>query len=186
MARKPPPKPEKDKGTSKRPDVRRDSGAGFPPRSPRVGNRRATFEYHIIEKVECGMELLGTEVKSLRAGNASLDGAFARIRNGQVYLCGCNIAIYPQAKGALQHDPLRERRLLLHGRQIGQFQKHTDQKGHTLIPLALYFKDGWAKCELAAAVGKRAYDKRQAIQQRQQQRDISRAMHRPREGPQSR
>lgn len=144
------------------------------PKQPQVRNRQARFNYEILEKVECGITLTGTEVKSLRAGNASLAGAFARIRDGEAFLCGANIAIYPQAVGSLQHDPLRERKLLLHRRQIRQLEAHVLQKGHTLVPLALYFKSGWAKCELAAAVGKRAYDKRQAIQKRQQERDIHR------------
>ena len=143
---------------------------------PRVKNRRTRFDYEIIEKVECGLELLGTEVKSLRAGNASLEGAFAKICGDEVFLCGVNIAEYCQAVGALQHDPLRDRKLLLHRRQIHKLQTHVTQKGHTLVPLALYFKAGWAKCELAAAVGKRDYDKRRSIQNRQQKRDIDREM----------
>ena len=147
-------------------------------RWPRIQNRRARFEYHILEKLECGIALAGTEVKSLRAGNATLEGAFARIRAGEVYLCGANIAVYPQAVGALQHDPVRERKLLLHVRQVRQLEAHVLQKGHTLIPLALYFNKGWAKCELAATVGKRAYDKRQTIQKRQHQRDMDRQMRR--------
>ena len=145
-------------------------------RRPRIKNRRARFDYEIIEKVECGLELLGTEVKSLRAGNASLEGAFARIRGDEVFLCGANIAEYRQAVGALQHDPVRDRKLLLHRRQIHKLQTHVLQKGHTLVPLALYFKAGWAKCELAAAAGKRAYDKRRSIQNRQHQRDIDRQL----------
>ena len=149
---------------------------------PRVGNRRAFHDYTILEKVECGMELLGTEVKSLRAGNANLGGAFARIRAGQVYLCGCNIAVYPMAAGALQHDPLRERRLLLHGRQIDKLMAHVAQKGHTLVPLALYFKAGWAKCELGAAIGKRQYDKRETIRAKQQDREVSREVSRRKYG----
>lgn len=143
---------------------------------PRVRNRRATFDYHILEKVESGMALVGTEVKSLRAGNASLAGAYGRITNGEVFLCGANIAVWPQAVGVLQHDPLRRRKLLLHRRQVRQLEKHVAQKGHTLVPLALYFKNGWAKCELGAAVGRRAYDKRQVIRKRQQQRDLRRAL----------
>ena len=148
------------------------AGAG----SPTIRNRRARFDYQVLEKVECGITLRGTEVKSLRAGNASLEGAYARIRDGEVFLCGANIAIWPQAVGDLQHDPLRERKLLLHSGQIRQLAKHTAQKGHTLVPLALYFRKGWAKCELAAAAGKRTYDKRQTIQKRQQQRDVDRAL----------
>ncbi|MCK4624878.1 MAG: SsrA-binding protein SmpB [Phycisphaerae bacterium] len=148
------------------------------PRSPRVSNRRARFDYEILEKVECGLALVGTEVKSLRNANASLEGAFAHIRGSEVYLCGANIVEYKQAVGTLQHDPLRDRKLLLHRRQIRKLQTHVLQKGHTLIPLALYFKAGWAKCELGIAVGKRSYDKRRSIQDRQQKRDIDRQMKR--------
>ena len=151
---------------------------GGDPRTPRVSNRRAFHDYHILEKVECGLELRGTEVKSLRAGSATLDGAYAAIRDGQVYLCGATIAVYPQATGVLQHDPMRDRKLLLHAGQIHKLQVHTSQKGHTLVPLALYFKKGWAKCEIGAAMGKRAYDKRQAIRTRQQKRDVDRELKR--------
>jgi SsrA-binding protein len=141
---------------------------------PRIRNRRATFDYELLEKVEAGMELLGTEVKSLRAGNATLENSFAAIRGGEVFLCGATIAVYPQAIGKLQHDPTRDRKLLLHRRQIALLSAHVEQKGHALIPLALFFKDGWVKCEIAAAVGRKSYDKRQAIQKREQQRDIDR------------
>ena len=139
-------------------------------------NRKARHDYEVLETLEAGIALTGTEVKSLRAGNATLAGAFGQLRGDQVYLCGANIAVYPQAVGQLQHDPLRDRRLLLHRRQIRKLQVHVAQKGHALIPLALYFKKGWAKCELTAATGKRAYDKRHAIQKRQQQRDMDRAL----------
>ena len=155
-----------------------EKGSEGKDRWPRIGNRRARFDYQILAKIECGIELLGTEVKSLRAGNASLAGAYARINGGQVFLCGANIAVYPQAVGSLQHDPVRDRKLLLRRRQIHELTAHVDQKGHTLVPLALYFKDGWAKCELASAVGKRHYDKRQAIQKRDHQRDIDRHLRR--------
>lgn len=145
------------------------------PRTARISNRRAFFDFAILEKLETGIQLTGTEVKSLRAGNASLDGAFGMLRDNQVYLVGANIAIYPQAKGSLQHDPMRDRKLLVHKRQIESIKAHVDQKGHTLVPLAIYFKAGWAKCELAAAAGKRAFDKRESIQKREQQRDMQRA-----------
>ncbi len=165
--------------------AKKRSGKGEPdadsdPNTPRISNRRAWHDYRILEKVECGIELLGTEVKSLRAGSASLEGAFARISDGEAFLCGANIAVYPQAVGALQHECLRDRKLLLHGRQISKLEVHVAQKGHTLIPLALYFKKGWAKCELGAAVGKQAYDKRRDLQKRQQQRDIQRELRRRR------
>jgi SsrA-binding protein len=151
------------------------------PRTPRIANRRAHFDFELLEKVEAGMELLGTEVKSLRAGNATLEGAFATIRGGEVWLCGANIAVYPQAVGQLQHDPLRDRKLLLKKRQVAQLEAHVAQRGHTLVPLAIYFKAGWAKCEIAAARGRRAFDKRQAIQKREHQREIQRQQSRRRE-----
>jgi len=144
------------------------------PASPRIFNRRARYDFDILEVVECGMELFGTEVKSLRAGAARIEEAHARLRNGEVYLVGANIAQYPQAAAAAQHDPDRPRRLLLHRRQILPLAAHVNQKGHTLVPLAVYFKRGWAKCELGLAVGRRRYDKREAIRKRDQQRDIAR------------
>lgn len=148
------------------------------PKSPRIINRKARHDYHIIEVVECGIELTGTEVKSLRAGQAKIDEAYARIDDGQVYLVGANIALYPQAAGAMQHVPARDRKLLLHRNQIRQLQVHVRQKGKTLIPLAMYFKRGWAKCEIGIAVGKKQYDKRQDLKKRDQQREIGRELHR--------
>ncbi len=146
---------------------------------PRIVNRKARHEYHILEVVECGMELLGTEVKSLRAGSVQIDDAHARVRDGEVFLVGANIAAYPQA-GPTQHEPMRDRKLLLRRGQIEQLGAHVAQKGKTLVPLAVYFKKGWAKCELGIVVGKRAYDKRQALRKRDQQREINREMTRRR------
>ena len=148
--------------------------------SRRITNRRAKHNFHILEVVECGIELLGTEVKSLRAGNAKIDEAHARVINGEVFLVGANIAQYPNAAGVLQHEPTRNRKLLLRRRQIAQLDAHVRQKGKTLIPLAVYFKRGWAKCELGVAVGKKHYDKRRDIRERDQQRDIEREMSRRR------
>lgn len=147
----------------------------------RIVNRKARHEFHIVEVVECGVELAGTEVKSLRRGQAKIDDGFARIRGGEVFLIGTNIAPYPSASPAFQHDPGRDRRLLLHRRQIAQLQMHVVQKGRTLVPLAVYFKNGWAKCELAMAVGKRRYDKRESIRKRDQQREIARELRRRRQ-----
>ena len=146
----------------------------------RITNRKAWHDFHISEVVECGVELTGTEVKSLRAGQAKIDDAYARVRNGELFLVGANIATYPQAAAAMQHSPTRDRRLLAHHRQIAQILTHVKHKGHTLVPLAIYFKRGWAKCELGIAVGKRQYDKREAIRKREQQRDIQREMRRRR------
>jgi len=147
-------------------------------RRARVANRKARHEYHIIEVVECGLALTGTEVKSLREGRAKIDEGYARVRDGEAFLVGVNISPYPNAAPAMQHDPLRERKLLLRRRQIAQLETHGRQKGKTLVPLALYFKGGWAKCELGVAVGKRSYDKREAIRKRDQQREMQREMRR--------
>lgn len=157
----------------------KQSGEGKP-RSVRIGNRRALRDYHIVEKVEAGLSLTGTEVKSLRAGQAKIDEAYARIDNGEVFLVGANIAIYPHAKGDLQHEPTRKRKLLLHRRQIAALQQHLHQKGRTLVPLAMYFKGSWAKVELGIAEGKRQYDKRQDLKKKEHRRDMERATRRRR------
>jgi SsrA-binding protein len=146
------------------------------PKGVRIQNRKARHDYHILEVVEAGVELLGTEVKSLRGGQAKIDDAYARIRDGQAYLVGANIAMYPNAADGMQHDPMRDRRLLLHRRQIHQIESHVKQKGKTVVPLAIYFSRGWAKCELGIVEGKRQYDKRQAIRKRDQQREIAREL----------
>ncbi len=148
--------------------------------SPRIVNRRARHDFHILEVVECGMELLGTEVKSLRAGQAKIDEAYARIRDDEVFLVGATISPYPQAAEGMQHEPTRDRKLLLRRRQIDQLATYVRQKGKTVVPLTIYFKRGWAKCELGIAEGKRLYDKRQAIRKRDQQREINREMSRRR------
>ena len=146
------------------------------PRGVRIQNRKARHDYHISEVVECGLALVGTEVKSLRAGQAKIDDAFARVRNGEVFLVGANIAAYPHASAAFQHLPTRDRKLLLHSRQIRLIEAHVNQKGKTVIPLVVYFKHGWAKCELGIAVGKRHYDKRDTVRKRDQQREIAREL----------
>jgi len=150
------------------------------PKTPRIANRRARHDYHINEVVECGIELTGTEVKSLRAGQAKIDEAHARVQDGELYLVGATIAQYQQAAPGMQHDPTRDRKLLVHRRQIAQLESHVKQKGKTLVPLAMYFNRGWAKVELGVAVGKRQYDKRQAIRKREQQRDMQRELRRRR------
>lgn len=147
---------------------------------PRVSNRKARHDYHILEVVECGIELTGTEVKSLRAGGGKIDEAYARIQGGQVYLVGATIAPYSQAAEGMQHEPNRDRKLLLRRRQIRELAIHVTQKGKTLVPLAVYFKRGWAKCELAVAEGKKHYDKRDILRKRDQQREIAREMSRRR------
>jgi SsrA-binding protein len=148
-------------------------------RQPRIGNRKARHDYHIVEVVECGLVLAGTEVKSLRAGQAKIDDAYARVRGGEAFLIGAHISPYPQAAEGMQHDPTRDRKLLLHKRQIAQLESHVRQKkGRTIVPLAIYFNRGRAKCELGLAEGKRSFDKREAIREREQKREIDRAMRR--------
>ena len=146
----------------------------------RISNRKARRDYQISEVVECGIALTGTEVKSIRSGQMILEESFARVRGGEVFLVGATIAPYPQAAPGMQHEPTRDRKLLLHSRQIDKIEIHTRQKGKTVIPLAVYFKRGWAKCELGIAVGKKHYDKRDSIKKRDQQRDIAREMGRRR------
>jgi SsrA-binding protein len=150
------------------------------PHAPRTQNRQAFREYHIIERVEAGLALTGTEVKSLRAGKCQLDDAYARIDDEQVFLVGADIAIYPQAVGVLQHDPKRSRKCLLHKRQINQLVKLTAAKGMTIVPLAVYFRNGYAKVELGVGHGKQMHDKRQDMKERQARRDLDREMRRRR------
>jgi SsrA-binding protein len=148
--------------------------------APHIRNKRAWHDYHISEKVEAGIALTGTEVKSIRAGGAKIDEAYVRLDGDEVYLVGANISPYKQAGDGMQHDPTRKRRLLLHRRQIEQLRGHVQQKGKTLVPLSLYFKRGWAKIEVGIAEGKQRHDKRRDLKKREQQREIDRAMRRNR------
>jgi SsrA-binding protein len=138
-------------------------------------NRRARFEYDIVDTVEAGIELRGPEVKSLRQGKGNLSGAFAIVKRGEVWLIGCQIAHYEQANRE-NVDPLRERRLLLHRAEIARLEGKTSERGFTLVPLSLYFKNGRAKVELALARGKKTHDKREAIRQREDRRAVDRAL----------
>jgi SsrA-binding protein len=138
-------------------------------------NRRARHDYHLLERVEAGIALTGTEVKSLRDGRASLQRAFGDVRGGEIYLVGAHIAEYAQGNLA-NHDPDRDRKLLLHRREIDSLAGKVQERGLTLIPTRLYFKDGRAKVELALARGKEMRDKRRDIAQRDAQRQIERAL----------
>jgi SsrA-binding protein len=138
-------------------------------------NRRATHEYHILETLECGLVLIGTEVKSLRERAANLDDAYARIDNGEVWLLGADIPEYSMAN-RLNHKPKRPRKLLLHRREIAKFAAKAGDRGLTLVPLRLYFKDGRAKVEIAVAQGKKLYDKREAMKKADAQLAIKREM----------
>ncbi len=146
------------------------------PHAPRTRNRRAFRDFEILQRVEAGLVLTGTEVKSLRAGKCQLEDSFARINRGQVYVVGMDIAVYPQAVGSLQHEPKRDRKCLLHRRQIAQLEKLTAAKGMTIVTLAVYFSNGYAKVELGAGRGKKQFDKRQDIKKRQIDRDMQRAI----------
>src|SRR5919204_2423529 len=137
--------------------------------------RKARHDYHVLERVEAGIALTGTEVKSLREGGGNLREAYAQLRDGEVFLLGAHIAPYRQ--GNLQnHDPTRERKLLLHRREIAQLGRKVAERGMTLVPLRLYFSDGRVKLELGLARGKERFDKRHAIAERDARRQMERAL----------
>jgi SsrA-binding protein len=138
-------------------------------------NRRAMHEYEILDAVECGIVLVGTEVKSLRAGLANLEDAYARIDDGEVWLIGAEIPEYVFGN-RLNHKPKRPRKLLLHRREIERFAGKATEKGLTLVPLRMYFKDGKAKVELAVAKGKQTHDKRESLKKTDAKRQIDRAL----------
>lgn len=140
-----------------------------------VANRRARHDYHLEETYEAGIQLLGSEVKSLRAGRASLQDAYARVRGGEVWLVNMHIAPYEQA-GPFNHDPLRPRKLLLHKAEIRRLVGKVKERGYTLVPLRVYFRRGLAKVELALARGKRQYDRREDIRRREAERQVARAL----------
>ena len=137
-------------------------------------NRKARHEYHLLERVEAGLVLTGSEVKSLRAGQAQLQRSFADIRDGELWLVGAHIAPYAQATEG--HDPDRDRKLLLHRREIDSLRGKVQERGFTLVPTRLYFKDGRAKVELALAKGKDVRDRRREISKRESDRQIERAL----------
>ena len=138
-------------------------------------NRKARHEYHLLERHEAGLVLTGSEIKSLRAGGAQLQRAFAELRDGELWLIGAHIATYDQA-GIQNHDPERDRKLLLHRREIDSLIGKVQERGFTLVPTKLYFKDGRAKVELALAKGKDVRDRRREIAKRDADRQIERAL----------
>jgi len=141
-------------------------------------NRKARHDYDVLETYECGMALVGSEVKSLRASKVQLRDAYARVENGELWLHGAHIAPYAFSSGRDGHDPDRPRKLLLHRSEIDELAGRTQQESLTLVPLSLYFKEGRAKLELALARGRRQYDKRHAIAERDARREAERAMSR--------
>ena len=142
-------------------------------------NRRARHDYHLLERFEAGIQLTGTEVKSLRDGRVTLAQSYADVRDGEVWLVGAHIDEYAQGNVA-NHEPERDRKLLLHRREIDSLIGAVQQRGLTLVPTRLYFKNGRAKLELALARGKERRDKRRDIAKRDAQRDIERALRRRR------
>lgn len=144
-------------------------------------NRRARHDYHIDSTYEAGIVLTGTEVKSLRAGRATLTDGFATVDDGEVWLRGVHIPEYDLGTWT-NHEPRRARKLLLRRDEIRKLSQRTQTKGLTLIPLALYFKDGYAKVELALASGRKSYDKRHAIAERESKRETERAVGRRSKG----
>jgi SsrA-binding protein len=144
-----------------------------------VRNKRAFHEYEIFDRIECGLKLVGTEVKSLRDGYVTLDDSYAKIENGEVWLIDSEIPEYTMGN-RLNHKPKRPRKLLLHKNEIEKFAGKASQRGFTLVPLRLYFKEGRAKVELAVARGKQMHDKREATKKADAEREIQRALARRR------
>jgi SsrA-binding protein len=139
-------------------------------------NRAASYNYHILERHEAGMVLLGTEVKSLREGKANVRDAYAVIRAGALWLLNCHISEYLPG-GPFNHKPLRPRKLLLRSDEIEKLDRKTDQKGLTLVPLRIYFRDGLAKCEIALAQGKKKWDRRQTEKDKEARKELGEAMY---------
>jgi SsrA-binding protein len=138
-------------------------------------NRRATHDYEVLDKLECGIVLVGTEVKSLRDGHASLEDAYAKLEDGELWLVGAEVPEYAMGN-RLNHKPKRTRKLLLHRREIAKFAGKAAQRGFTLVPLRLYFRNGRAKVEIAVAKGRQSHDKREAVKKAEAQREMRRAM----------
>jgi SsrA-binding protein len=140
-------------------------------------NRAASYNYELLDRFEAGMVLVGTEVKTLREGKGALRDAYAEIKGGEVWLMNCHIPEY-RPGGPWNHGPLRARKLLLNRREINKLSGQVQQKGLTLIPLKIYFRDGMAKCELALARGKKFWDRRRAEREKEDKREAREAMHR--------
>lgn len=144
-------------------------------------NKKARHDYALSDFIEAGLELVGTEVKSLRAGRASLTDGFAQIRDGQVWLHNVHIPEYDPGTWT-NHEPRRVRKLLMHKAEINKLSKLTKEQGITLVPVSIYFKDGYAKVEIAVAKGKKAHDKREAIKERMAKREAETAIGRRNKG----
>ena len=145
-----------------------------------LSHAKARHKYHIGQTLEAGIRLLGGEIKSLRAGKASIAGSFVRIEKGKVFLRGTYMALYPYSE---PYDPYRARELLLHKKEIRQLSHILEAKGKTIVPLKLYFKEALAKVEIAVAVGKKLHDKRETLKRRTQDREAARALSQHRKRP---
>ncbi len=143
-----------------------------------VKNKKATYNYHVLEKIEAGLVLTGQEVKAVRNGKASLFGSYVTIQNEQAYLVNCNISSYQQNNTPQDYDPRRKRKLLLKKAQIRQLVGKTKEKGVTLVPLSIYTRKNFIKLEVAVAKGKKKYDKRETVKKRDVEREIRRKMKR--------
>lgn len=159
-------KKNKNKATEKKPDF-----------SPSIKNKKVRFNFNILEKFEAGIKLVGTEVKSIRKGQANLEEAFARFDNGELFLYGCNINKYEYGN-MRNHEPLRTRKLLLHRRELLKIQQKVKQQGITIVPTRFYFLRGMIKVEIATATGKSLHDKRDKLRDRQMKMDVAREMKR--------
>lgn len=146
-----------------------------PPGSSLAQNRRATFDYEIVERFEAGIVLLGSEVKSIRDSKVSLGESYAQFQGDELYLLGAHVAEFPQAHQR-NHDPVRPRKLLLHRRQLDRLREEVQQAGMALVVLQIYLKDGRIKVELGLGRGKKVHDKRASIKDREQQREVRRAL----------
>jgi SsrA-binding protein len=139
-------------------------------------NRQARFNYEILETYDTGIELTGTEVKSIRAGQANLRDAFGIVRNGEIFLLNVYIAPHKTTSAIFNHEPTRTRKLLMHRQEIRKLVSQVQQKGLTLVPLKLYLKNGWIKVDLALVRNKKLHDKREDMKKREDKRDMDRAM----------
>lgn len=146
-----------------------------PKDKPLAQNKKASHDYHILDTIEAGIVLTGTEIKSIRAARINLKDGFAQIKNGEAWLMNVHISLYDQGN-QFNHDPLRNRKLLLHKKQINQLAGEISKKGVTLVPLKVYIKKGFAKVLLGLAQGKHDYDKRESIKKRDQEREIRRTL----------
>lgn len=166
--------------TSQRASRPKSETNGREPRGDRVitSNRRAFHEYFILDTIEAGIVLSGTEIKSIREGKVTISEAYARIDHGELWLIGAHISAYSHGNRA-NHDPDRPRKLLVHKRQVRELRVSTEQKGMTIVPLRLALRNGRAKLDIGVARGKKLYDKRDASAERQSRRDVERALRDP-------